>query len=118
NICGAIGVQTTSANQFGWSDLVIGFLVDGGRAAGAFPGGGGGEGIVFPMNSTNTVGVQTWSQCYTFPNGVFAAGSTHTFQLAAQGEGNAGGSSATVGALSSSMTAAQQGQLWVEVIEE
>jgi hypothetical protein len=115
NVCGAVGVETTSGAANGFSDVVVAFLLDGARSGSAFPDGQGGEGIVLAANNGGIVNaIQTWSQCYTFPNGTLAAGTTHTFQMGAQGEG---GSNSIVGATSDS-DSALQGQLYVEVIVE
>jgi hypothetical protein len=115
NVCGAIGVSTTSMANNGFSDVTVAFVVDSARGAG-FPGNVGGEAAVAPVNNTglNEAG-QEWSQCYTFPNGTFANSSTHTFQIGVQGDGI--GSTSIIGA-SAGSDLASQGQLYVEIIEE
>jgi hypothetical protein len=116
NVCGEVGVTTTSGAANGFSDVTVLFMVDSARAAAAFPAGFGGFATIAPTNtSAVTDNGQTWSQCYTFPNGVFAAGSTHTFQMAAFSQGI--GSTATVGS-SPAQDLTTLGQMWVEVIEE
>jgi hypothetical protein len=108
NVCGAVGVATTSEQSTGFSVMSVAFEVDSARSALS----GGGQGVV---GAVNPIGVGTWSQCYTFTAGVFAAGSTHTFEMSAAGFPTAGGATATVGGNTGSLL---QGQLSVEVVKE
>jgi hypothetical protein len=115
NVCGTVGVTTTSGAAFGFSSTNILFFVDSSRGAG-FPASSGGTGLVWVMNSNTAIASTMWSQCYSFPAGTFANGSTHIFQMGAAGLGAAGGSSATVG--SGTAGSILQGYLSVEVIKE
>jgi hypothetical protein len=108
NVCGTVGIATTSEASTGFSGMSVAFDVDSARTALS----GGGEGVV---GAANPIGAGTWSQCYTFTAGIFAAGSTHTFQMSAMGLSLAGGSTATVGGSSGNLL---QGQLSVEVVKE
>jgi hypothetical protein len=115
NLCGTIGIATTSGSALGFSEMDVLFFVDGARSAG-FPGNQGGSAIVWPMNSqTASGGTATWSECYAFPSGTWANGSTHAFQMGASGMGAVGGATATIGAAPASP---MQGHLSVEVVME
>jgi hypothetical protein len=114
NVCAQVTVTCSDmVNVNGFSVMNLAFYVDNSRTLGGFPGNQGGAGPVGALNNFGVAGQEVmWSQCYTFPSGTWANGSTHTFQLGVNGT-SIGGSPAIIGGPAGS---AEQGDLWVEII--
>jgi hypothetical protein len=116
NMCSYVGVATTSGSSTGFSGADVLFFVDSTRAAAVFPNNDGAYQRIYAANTTGLTKIFYYSSmCYTFTNGTWANGSTHTFQVAAAGSATTGASTGTVGG---DLNSVGQGNLYVEIIKE